>query len=127
MKTKTFLRCALSVGLAVANGAFAQISTINSANYHPREFNDVPGAALTVVSNYSSLIRFSELGVSAPTGFANRDIWRFSNNGGTTAYQFQNTNYFQVSMSLTLTASSISPRKEAGFLFDTAGGQGQFI
>jgi hypothetical protein len=30
-------------------------------------------------------------------------------------------------MTLTLTANSLSPRREAGFLFDTAGGQGQFI
>jgi len=127
----TFLqRCgcyATLIGLAAANGAYAQVSTINSARIYPREYNDVPGSSLTVVSNYSTLIRFSDLGVSAPGGFANRHVWRFSNDGGTTAYQFQNNSFFQVSMTLTLTASSIAPRKEAGFLFDTIGGQGQFI
>ena len=128
MKTKTLLpRCALFVGLVVANAAHAQVSTINSARMSPREYNDVPGSSLTVVGNYSALIRFSDLGVSAPSGFANRHVWRFSNNGGTTAYQFQNNSFFQVSMTLTLTANSVSPRREAGFLFDTIGGQGQFI
>ena len=38
-----------------------------------------------------------------------------------------NDDFFSVSMSLTLTGSPTSPRKEAGFLFDTIGGQGQFI
>jgi len=127
----TFLqRCgcyATLIVLVAANGAYAQVSTINSARLSLREFNDVPGFALTVSNNYPSLIRFSDLGVSAPSGFANRHVWRFSNNGGTTAYQFQNTNFFQVSMTLTLTASSISPRKEAGFLLNTLGGDGQFI
>jgi len=113
--------------LAVANGAYAQVNSINSANYHPREYNDVSGSALTVVSNYPSDIRFSDFGVSAPSGFANRDVWRFSNNGGTSAYLFQNNDFFLVSMTLTLTANSLSPRREAGFLFDTAGGQGQFL
>jgi hypothetical protein len=114
--------------LAAANGAYAQVGSINSAAYHPREFNDVPGATLSTISNYNSLILFNEQNVSKTTaGGANRDVWRFSNNGGTSAYQFQNNDFFQVSMTLQLIASPISPRKEAGFLFDTAGGQGQFI
>lgn len=115
------------IGLAVANVAYAQIDTINSAIIQPRQFNDVPDSSLTVVDNYPSGIEFSDFGVSAPTGFANRHAWRFSNNGNT-SYQFQNDEYFQVSMTLTLSASSISPRKEAGFMFDSSiGGEGQFI
>ena len=115
------------LALAAANGAYAQVNTINSVIVHPREYNDVASSALNIVNNYPSLITFSDLGVSAPSGFANRDVWRFSNNGGVSAFQFQNNDYFQVSMDLTLTGSPISPRKEAGFLFDTVGGQGQFI
>src|SRR6185369_16206805 len=97
----------------------AQISTINSANYHPREFNDVAGSTLTVVSNYPALISFDDQNVSAATGFANRHVWRFSNDGGTTAYRFQNDSFFSVFMTVTLTGDPISPRKEAGFLLDT--------
>jgi hypothetical protein len=117
----------LSVGLVAATGAYAQVSSINSAILHPRTFNDVPGSTLSSFNNYSSLIFFGDQGVSAATGFANRHVWDFSNNGGVSNYQFQNNDFFQVSMTLTLTGSPISPRKEAGFLLDTAGGQGQFI
>lgn len=115
------------VGLAVANVAYAQVNTINSAVRSPREFNDVPGSSFSVIGNYSTLIRFTDFGVSAPTGFANRHAWRFSNNAGASAYQFQNNDYFQVSMTLRLQANPSSPRKEAGFLFNTLGGDGQFI
>lgn len=133
MKTITSLqRCAcfatlIALSLAATNGVYAQVTSINSARLSLREFNDVPGATLTTVANYPSLISFNEVGVSQVGGFANRDIWRFSNNGGASAYQFQNNDYFNVSMTLTLTASSIAPRKEAGFLLNTIGGDGQFI
>jgi hypothetical protein len=128
----SFQRCrcyafVIGLGLAAANGAYAQVGSINSAVYNPREFSDVPGATLTTVSNYPALISFNEVNVSTTNGFANRDVWRFSNNGGASAYQFQNNDYFHVSMTLTLTGSPTSPRKEAGFLFDTLGGQGEFI
>ena len=127
----TFLQrcgcCATLIGLVAANGAYAQVGTIDSARYSPREFNDVPGSTLTVMSNYPTLISFADFGVSAATGFANRHVWRFSSDGGTTAFQFQNNEFFQVSMTLTLTASAITPRKEAGFLLSTIGGDGQFI
>ena len=122
-----YARYVALVALAAANGAYAQVSTINSVIVHPREYNDVPSSALSVVNNYPSLITFSDLGVSAPSGFANRDVWRFSNDGGVSAYPFQNNDFFHVSMDLTLTGNPISPRKEAGFLFDTVGCQGQFI
>jgi hypothetical protein len=113
--------------LAAASGAYAQVGTINSAIINPRVYNDVPGATLTTADFYPGLILFNEQNVSQVGGFANRDTWQFSNNGGTSAYQFQNNDFFQVSMTLQLNGSPISPRKEAGFLFDTLGGQGQFI
>ena len=114
--------------LAGASGVYTQVGTINSATVTPRVFNDVPGATFTDVSNYPSLISLSEQGMSAPTGFANRDAWQFSNNGGASAYQFQHNDYFQASFDLTLTGNPISPRKEAGLLFSTASnGDIQFI
>ena len=94
----------------------------------PRVFNDVPGATFTGVNTYPSQISLSEQGVSKTSGFANRDVWQFSNNGGGSAYQFQNGDYFQASFDLTLTGNPITPRKEAGFLFSTANdGDIQFI
>ncbi len=107
--------------------AVAQISSINSVVVKPRVFNDVPGSTLTTIDNYPSLVLFGDYNVSAPTGFANRHVWQFSNDGGSTAYQFQNDDFFSASMTLSLSADPTSPRKEAGFLFNTAGGDGQFI
>jgi hypothetical protein len=130
---KFLQRCACNAALiglcvAVANGAYAQVSTINSAIVEPRVFNDISGATLTTVSSYPGTISFNEAGVSQSNGFANRDVWQFSNNGGTSAYQFQNGNYFQASFNLKLTGTPITPRKEAGFLFSTVNdGDIQFI
>lgn len=113
--------------LAFASGAYAQVGSINSAAIFPRVFNDVPGATFTPVNAYPGLVSLSEAGVSAPTGFANRDVWRFSNDGST-AYLFQNNDYFDASFNLTLTGNPITPRKEAGFLFSTTSvGDIQFI
>ena len=124
---RNYALCAALFGLAAGNGALAQLSTINSAAIHPREFNDVPGSLLTVVSNYPALISFQDKNVSAATGFANRHVWRFSADAGVTPYPFNNNEFFTATMTVTLTADPIAPRKEAGFLLDTIGGQGQFV
>ncbi|MEI2725145.1 MAG: hypothetical protein V9H26_16980 [Verrucomicrobiota bacterium] len=128
------LSSALGMVLAVATAtvASAQVSSINSVTLSPRMYNDIPGASLNVGTIYqpypnASLISFTEQGVSAPNGYANRDAWRFSNNGGTSAYAFANNDFFNVTMTLTLMGSPTSPRKEAGFLLNTIGGDGQFI
>lgn len=114
-------------GILFTNTIMAQVSSINSAIIQSRVFNDVPGAVFTGINNYPGSISLSEAGVSAPTGFANRDQWRFSNNGAT-PYSFQHNDYFTASMTLNLTGNPITPRKEAGFLFSTASnGDIQFI
>ena len=129
----SFHRCTcnatlIGVCLAAANGAYAQVGTINSAVINPRVYNDISGATLTSVALYPAVIAFDEANVSRTNGFANRDTWQFSNNGGTSAYQFQNGDHFDASMTLQLTGSPIAPRKEAGFLFSTANdGDIQFI
>ncbi len=112
---------------ALAFEASGQISTINSAVIQPRVFNDIPGATFTGVNSYPGSVSLSESGVSAATGFANRDLWRFSNNG-TTPYLFGHNEYFTAAFSLTLTDSADSPRKEVGFLLSsTSVGDIQFI
>src|ERR1035438_2483749 len=110
--------------LVAANGAYAQVSTINSAIISPRVYNDVPGATLTTVTTVSpypsvpSLISFTEQNVSG-SGYANRDQWHFSSNAGASPYLFQNNDYFSVSMNVTLTGDPASSlRKEAGFVFN---------
>ena len=106
------------VSLGFTMAASAQISTINSVVYTPRQYNDVPGATLTVVSNYPSLISFEEQNVSKPTGFANRDSWHFSSDSGASPFLFGNNDAFTITMTVTLTGDPISPRKEAGFVFN---------
>jgi hypothetical protein len=103
-------------------------SGINSAIIHSRVFNDYPGATFTGVNNYPSLVSLSEANVVAPTGFANRDDWRFSSNGGVSDHLFGHTEYWSISATLTLTGTPTSPRKEGGFRLDSSiGGDGQFI
>jgi hypothetical protein len=119
--------CATLIGLVSATGVYAQVSSINSAQIIPRAWNDIPGATLVTVANYPTLISFSESGVSQAGGFANRDRWNFSSDGGTSAYAFANNDFFQATMTVTLTGTPSTPRKEAGFLLSTIGGDGQFI
>jgi len=110
--------------LAVANGAFAQISSINSAFMDPSVFNDIPSATRTDVNSYPGSIFMAEGNVSKPTsGGLNRDIWYFSNNGGANAYAFQSSDYFNASFNLTLTGSGTpSVDLEAGWLFSNPSG-----
>jgi hypothetical protein len=119
------------VSLTVLSGAYAQISSINSAIVMPRLFNDIPGAIGTYVNSYPGSISLAESGVSQPTGFADRDAWYFSNNGGASAYQFQSGNYFNASFNVTLTGGTPGFGLEAGFLFSdpsgTWGGDSQLI
>jgi hypothetical protein len=118
------------LGLVAATGAYAQIGTINSTIATSRVWNDIPAATLTTFNSYPSLVLFGEQNVSG-SGYANRDLWQFSNNGGTSAYQFQNNDYFNASISLTLSGGSGTYYPEAGFLFSGSpgftGGDLQFI
>jgi hypothetical protein len=117
--------------LGVASLASAQVSTINSARIY-RQFTDDTTSNYSFTNSYPGTIELSDLSVdtNSPGTFANRDNWDFSADGGTTSYAFSNNDFFSVSMDVTLSlpsGSSVSPRKEAGFLLSTAGGQGQFI
>ncbi|HZR20731.1 MAG TPA: hypothetical protein VFE51_25850 [Verrucomicrobiae bacterium] len=108
--------------------AYGQVSSINSVVVTPRKYNDVAAATLTTVTNYPALISFTEQNVSSATGFANRDEWHFSSDGGNTPYAFQSNDYFQISMKITLVGDPATPRKEAGFVFNNpANDGGEFI
>jgi hypothetical protein len=129
MRNRSMAAAGAVLAFVFAGGAMAQVSSINSDILHVREFNDDSNSVLTVVNNYPSLVSFDDRqldGDGMGGEFANRHVWRFSNDGGGTAYAFNNNDFFNVSMSVTLDGT-VSPRKEAGYLFDTAGGQGQFI
>jgi hypothetical protein len=108
----------------------AQVNTINAARLFPREYNDDPNSVLVSLNTFPTLVSFDDQAVDGDGmggEFANRHVWRFSANGGTSNYLFQNNDFFAIFMNVTLTGNPLTPRKEAGFLFDTAGGQAQFI
>ena len=110
--------------LAVVNGAYGQISSIDSAIIKPAVFNDISTASRTDVNSYPGSILLSEANVSrAASGGLNRDVWNFSSNGGTSAYSFQNNDYFNASFNITLTGSgTASVDLEAGWLFSNPSG-----
>jgi hypothetical protein len=107
---------------ALPGSVLAQVSTINSATIDPRVFDDVPSATLTTVNNYPSAISFTEQNVSG-SGFANRDVWYFSNNGGASAYEPGFADYFQASFGLKVTGGDPGLDIEAGFLLSDPSGE----
>jgi hypothetical protein len=133
LQRSQFAMACVALFLALATAAYAQVSSINSVIILPRVFDDIPGATGTQINGYPGFISLSEAGVSQTTGgFANRDVWFFSNDHGVSPYQFQDNDYFATSFSVILTDSADSPRKEAGFLFRDLngtfpGGDLQFI
>ncbi|PWU10597.1 MAG: hypothetical protein C5B50_25355 [Verrucomicrobia bacterium] len=102
----------------------AQVSTINSAWIDGRVFHDIPGATFTPVNNYPSSVSLSESGVSTTNNvFANRDVWYYSNNGGSSAYGFGQGDFFTASFNITLTGNNPNNRDvEAGFIFSNPSG-----
>lgn len=123
MHRNTRVRTLVALCLAVGSGAWAQVSSINSAFIDPRVFNDIPGATFSANNSYPSSVTLSESGVSSTTGFANRDIWYFSNNGGSSAYNWNANDYFSASFDLTLTGNDPNGKDlEAGFIFSNPSG-----
>lgn len=116
---KSFTFAALALG--AASLASAQI---NSVKIHERVFNDGPTSTLVTTSNYPSLVEFNESNLNG-SGFANRHTFKLSADGGATDFAFTNDTFFNVSMDINL--ASAGSVKEAGFLFSTIGGDGQFI
>lgn len=113
---------ALVASLMLPTAVFAQVSSINSAIVHPRVFNDIPTATFGLANNYPVSLKFTESNVSAATGFANRDVWYFSNDGGGTNYSFQNNDFFQSSFQINMSGGNPALDLEAGYLFSNPTG-----
>jgi len=122
-----YLMLAIVSGFSAINTikpAVAQVSSIEWVMYQPRFINDIPVFPYGMGMGYPSVIGFDEEGISAPTGYANEDVWRFSNDAFT-AYQFQSNDFFRVSMIVILSGTP-GTRKEAGFLLGAMGEEGKF-
>ena len=123
--TSRYIRNSALAGLCLAavTGAYAQVSSINSTIINPGVFNDIPGAT-RASGNTPTSVLLVEAGVSKPAnGGLNRDTWNFSNDGGASAYSFQNGDYFNASFGVTLTGSGTpGVDLEAGWLFSNPSG-----
>ena len=131
-RLRSFTWCASVICLGSVTAAYGDgVTLINSAVVQTHVYNDVPSATPFTFNNYTSsgggFILLGESGVSAPSGFADRDVWHFSGDGST-PFAIGPKAYFSASMQVTLTGNPASPRKEAGWLFSTANdGDIQFI
>jgi hypothetical protein len=111
----------IGLGLAVANGASAQISSINSAVIQPRVFNDMPGATGNYNNSYPGSITLGESGAwRTNSGGLDRDLWSFSNNGST-IYTMGANDFFTASMTVNVTGTT-TVDNEAGFIIPNANG-----
>lgn len=91
---------------------------------HPRVYNDVPTSQLTFDTG-ADFAHITDLGVSAPSGFANRHDAVISD--GPTGEVFGNSDYWTLQADVTLDGT-VSPRKEAGLRVNNgAGGDFLFI
>jgi hypothetical protein len=134
-KRARMLASCAAAGAALMTGfaAHAQVTAINSAIVTPRvEFStNLAATKLTAVTNYPSLISFSETNAATTNSAFSpiQDLWQFAIGGQTNAYVFSSNDSFTVSMDVTLTGNPIAPRKEAGFAFNDVGGNinGQYI
>jgi len=117
----TCLSTLIGLCLAGANGTYAQISSINSAVLDTRVFNNFPSATGTYLNNYPSSITLGESGAySSTSGGLDRDEWQFSNNGSS-AYTLGASDYFSVSMNVTVTGTT-AVDNEGGYIIPNANG-----
>ena len=99
------------------------VGNINGAFLEPHIFNDAPSSVGTYNNSYPGSISLSEANVqnAAGTGLE-RDIWYFSNNGGSSPYNFQAGDYFTASFTLTLSGGIAGKDLEGGFIFSNPSG-----
>lgn len=132
MDRNTRIVTLIGLCLAVANGAWAQISSINSVVITPRFFNNFPTATSNIVNNYPSSITMAESGAgntNMPPNGLNRDLWQFSS--GPNLYTLNANDFFSVSMTVDVTGTT-TVDNEAGFIVQNTsgnfpGGDLQFI
>lgn len=122
----TYKATLIGFSLAVASGAYAQVSSINAAYVDPNSnFQPViPGSVFTSstsgnpqIDTLGVTLNEANVGSSGGNGYANQNLWFFSNDGGLSAYNFQANDYFNASYTLTLTGGTTGLDMEGGFFF----------
>ncbi len=104
----------LAAGMAAA--ASAQVGSINSLVVSERVWNDFPTSVLSTSATANSFHVREDFAAGTVGNYANKHFATFSANG-TTAYEFQNAESFQISFNINLNAFATQPRKEAGLFF----------
>jgi hypothetical protein len=121
---------AIGFALVAVNTAYAQVSSIDSAFIDPGIFQPIiPGSVFSDVNSFVNpnvgSVVLTETGVTnaGGNGYADKDEWYFSADGGSSAYLFQNDDYFSATFSLTLTGGTAGKDIEAGWLFSNSNGE----
>lgn len=113
---------------AAALPAFAgSVTNIDGLVVNARVFNDFPASTLVIVNNYPALASITDGPFnSSGGGFANRHDLVLADGGS--PFLLQTSDGFDLSVTTTLDAGSLAPRKEAGIRFNSnIGGDGLFI
>lgn len=113
-----------AIGLVVVCGAAATASAgvatgINGVVDGRRTFNDFPSSNLNIVNNFDTSVSIAE-GPFGVGGFANRHIFWYSGDAGTTRMDFDYADAFDLSFTVDLNGSNLEGR-EAGFQADLFG------
>ena len=118
---------ALGLAFVAVNATYGQVGSINSAYVDP-DSNFQPPIPSSVFTSSTSgdpqngslsvLLNESNVGDPGGNGYANQNLWFFSNDGGSTAYNFQNNDYFNASFTLTMSGGVALKDLEAGFMFN---------
>ncbi len=124
-----------ALGVISASSSAHAAFTINGAVPLLRTpFNAFPDSVLTFTDNIGTTgeLIFDEHTYGNPdlgaAFFANRHNAWLSSDGGATAHSFLNQEDFSVSFDINLSATNLTPRKEAGFVIShPVTGTGQFI
>lgn len=97
-----FAALGLLLTLGFTAPALAGVPTPNGATIQLRVFNDCPTTQIATINSYPTAIVIDEVQNGCGAGFANRHIWRFSEDGGATEAVFNNGDCFCFASSLIL-------------------------
>ncbi|MEP0766183.1 MAG: hypothetical protein HRF45_06530 [Fimbriimonadia bacterium] len=97
----------------------------SSVRIIPRVFNDNPLSILSITNEYPSYLEFLESDLNV---WINRHLWYFSPDAGGTDSAFDNNEYWNIAMDVTIERLQGSVyRQEAGMYFNYFGWDGQFM
>jgi len=93
---------ALALAFVCQTSAQAQTPNPNAAFTQTAYFNDCPVSVPTVTNSYPALVRISEVDAFGCAGGLNKDLWKFSEDGGATKAAFNNNSNYSFCADVTL-------------------------